>query len=363
MGLHFILQHLDRPGTYVRILYVDFSFTFNTIIPSLIQPKLTLLSVPTSVCLWITSFLTDRQKLVRLDQHCTISTGAPQGCVFSPLLFSLYTNDCTSKDPSVKLLKFADDTTLIGLIQDGDESAYRQEIKELAVWCSLNNLELNMLKSVEMIVDFRRNPPALPPSPSWTALWLQWSHSGSWAPPSPRTWSGTIILSPLWKRPSRGYISLPAEKVPPATGAAETVWLCHHWISPLHVNNCLVQLSYQIWPQKTTKGSPDCWANHWYSSPQSPRTVLIQSEQKGWQNHYGPLTFSTLSLWTVTFWSTLQSSEHQNPSHEHLTINVEHTTLLYIIYTSHILIFISNCTFHTCTYIIVYIKYCVFAIL
>ncbi len=23
--------------------------------------------------------------------------------------------------------------------------------------------------------------------------------------------------------------------------------------------NCLVQLSYQIWPQKTTEGSPDCW--------------------------------------------------------------------------------------------------------
>ncbi len=28
---------------------------------------------------------------------------------------------------------------------------------------SLNNLELYMLKTVEMIVDFRRNPPALPP--------------------------------------------------------------------------------------------------------------------------------------------------------------------------------------------------------
>ncbi len=162
MGLYFILQHLDRPGTYVRILFVDFSSAFNTIIPDTLQNKLTQLSVPTYICQWITSFLTDRQQLVRLGKFSsstrTTSSGAPQGCVLS-----LYTNDCTSKDPSVKLLKFADNTTIIGLIQDGDESAYRQEVKELAVWCSLNNLELNTLKTVEMIVDFRRNPPALPP--------------------------------------------------------------------------------------------------------------------------------------------------------------------------------------------------------
>ncbi len=168
MGLHFILQHLNRPGTYVRILFVDFRSAFNTIIPSLLQPKLTELSVPTSVCQWITSFLTDRQQLVRLRKFSssthTISTGAPQGCVLSPLLFSLYNERLHIQRPSVKLLKFADDTTVIGLIQDGDESAYRQEVKELAVWCSLYNLELNTLKTVEMTVDFRRNPPALPPT-------------------------------------------------------------------------------------------------------------------------------------------------------------------------------------------------------
>ncbi len=147
---------------------MDFSSVFNTIILNLLLPKLTQLSVPTFICQWINSFLTDRQQLVRLGKFSSstrmISTGAPQGYGLSPLLFSLYANDSTSKDPSVKLLKFADDTTLIGLIQDGDESAYRQEFKELAVWSSLINLELNTLKTVEMIMAFRRTPPpALPP--------------------------------------------------------------------------------------------------------------------------------------------------------------------------------------------------------
>ncbi|KAL0193320.1 hypothetical protein M9458_011616, partial [Cirrhinus mrigala] len=42
------------------------SSAFNTIMPDLPSDKLTQLSVPTSICQWITSFLTDRQQLVRL---------------------------------------------------------------------------------------------------------------------------------------------------------------------------------------------------------------------------------------------------------------------------------------------------------
>ncbi|KAI4901333.1 hypothetical protein NFI96_020768 [Prochilodus magdalenae] len=36
-------------------------------------------------------------------------------------------NDCTSVEPSVKNVKFTDDTTVIGLIRDHDKSAYRRK--------------------------------------------------------------------------------------------------------------------------------------------------------------------------------------------------------------------------------------------
>ncbi|XP_061433857.1 choline/ethanolaminephosphotransferase 1-like [Lethenteron reissneri] len=44
MALHFTLQHLDSTASYARILFVDFSSAFNTIIPSLLQDKLSLLN-------------------------------------------------------------------------------------------------------------------------------------------------------------------------------------------------------------------------------------------------------------------------------------------------------------------------------
>ncbi len=68
MMQHFILPHLDRPVTSVRIQFVDFSSVFNTIIPDTLQNKLTQFSVPTFICQWITSFLTDTQQVIRLGK-------------------------------------------------------------------------------------------------------------------------------------------------------------------------------------------------------------------------------------------------------------------------------------------------------
>ncbi|KAI4903886.1 hypothetical protein NFI96_004962 [Prochilodus magdalenae] len=54
------------------------------------------------------------------------------------------------------IIKFAEDTTVEGLISKNDESAYRKEVQRLTDWCRTNNLSLNVDKTKEMVVDFRR---------------------------------------------------------------------------------------------------------------------------------------------------------------------------------------------------------------
>ena len=80
------------------------------------------------------------------------------------MLYYLFTHDCLSCHVRTKILKFADDATVIGLITNSDEYEYRDQVKKLISWCNDNNLELNVNKTKEMIVDFRRKKSS-PPSP------------------------------------------------------------------------------------------------------------------------------------------------------------------------------------------------------
>ncbi|KAK7877923.1 hypothetical protein WMY93_031452 [Mugilogobius chulae] len=142
------------------MLFIDYSSAFNTVIPSKLVTKLITLGLDKSICCWIWDFLTNRPQAVKIGNHLSstlvLSTGTPQGCVLSPLLYSLFTYDCTARHSSNTILKFADDTTILGLITNNDESAYRDEVKSLTSWCQENNLSLNVSKTKEMIVDFRR---------------------------------------------------------------------------------------------------------------------------------------------------------------------------------------------------------------
>ncbi len=134
--LHSSLTHIDcKNGNYVRLLFIDYSSAFNTIVPTKLADKLTDLGLNTSLCDWIQDFLTARPQVVKVGQFTsnsiTLNIGAPQGCVLSPLLYSLYTHDCVSSHSSTSIVKFADDTVVLGLINNNDEAAYLDEVERL----------------------------------------------------------------------------------------------------------------------------------------------------------------------------------------------------------------------------------------
>ncbi len=127
--LHSSLTHIDsKNGNYVRLLFIDYSSAFNTIVPTKLAVKLSDLGLNTSLCDWIQDFLTARPQVVKVGQFTsnsiTLNVGAPQGCVLSPLLYSLYTHDCVSSHSSTSIIKFADDTVVLGLINNDDEATY-----------------------------------------------------------------------------------------------------------------------------------------------------------------------------------------------------------------------------------------------
>ncbi len=157
--LHSSLTYIDsKNGNYIRLLFIDYSSAFNTIVPIKLAVKFTDLSLNSSLCDWIQYFLTGRPQVVKMGQFTsnsiTLNIEAPQGCVLSPLLSSLYTH--MSPHSSTSIVKFADDTVVLGLISNNDETAYLDEVERLTSWCQDNCLSLNVSKTKELIVDFRK---------------------------------------------------------------------------------------------------------------------------------------------------------------------------------------------------------------
>ena len=121
--LHRAYAYLDVPGSYVRIMFFDFSSAFNTIQPLILRDKLVSIGVAPSLTNWITDYLTSRLQFVKLGKCVSgsleCSTGAPQGTVLAPFLFTLYTSDFKYNSESCHIQKYSDDTAVVACVRAG----------------------------------------------------------------------------------------------------------------------------------------------------------------------------------------------------------------------------------------------------
>ena len=104
--------------------------------------------------------MSDRAQQVRVNRTLSdikyCSTGVPQGCVLSPYIFLLYTNDCKGNHVRIYIIKYADDTVILCLLdKDTEPSVFQEEVDRFTKWCDENHLILNVSKTQEMVLDPR----------------------------------------------------------------------------------------------------------------------------------------------------------------------------------------------------------------
>ena len=157
-----VTSFLERPNTTgVRITCLDFSKAFNKLQHHRLINYLSQNSFNHGFLLWLLSFLTKRSERVRINDHVgpliTVKSGVPQGSVLGPYLFALFIASLQINRPDVKLVKYADDLTLIECCTNTNSNQTSLDI--ITSWSKTNKMQLNLGKCQQMVIRRSRSHP------------------------------------------------------------------------------------------------------------------------------------------------------------------------------------------------------------
>jgi hypothetical protein len=155
-------------------IFLDLTKAYDVLNHKLLLSKLNSYGVRGVANLWFESYLSHQKQCVEINsmkKGIYVSTtreieyGVPQGSILGPILFSLYINDLPLNIMGSKIVLFADDTNILVSDENINNLQYKLNnvMTELQTWFTLNNLVINIEKTLAMSFHTTQNKKPLLP--------------------------------------------------------------------------------------------------------------------------------------------------------------------------------------------------------
>jgi len=190
-----ITNQFDDVSSFgTAVLSYDLSRAFDTVDHSHLVNRLKSKSFPERFLQWLSCYLSDRSAIVRIDgkisKRFCIKRGLPQGSVLAPPLFCVFVSDLSASSDRAATVKYADDLNVILPLPSRSPSdindSIAEETKHIADWCEANKLELNVTKSMMMILSRQKvtfpQPTVIPVVEQMKVLGVIIDNQLSWKP-------------------------------------------------------------------------------------------------------------------------------------------------------------------------------------
>lgn len=161
-----LIQEGFREGCQVEVVYFDISKAFDRLNHRILAVKLARIGLPKRLFLLLMSLVINRRYIMKIGRQTTDlitrpKSAVPQGSYGGPPIFLSYAMDFLLDCGDVHAFAYADDLKLVKIIRsEVDQIALQQSINRFSKWCSLNQMEVNVKKSVHMT--YTRRSPKFP---------------------------------------------------------------------------------------------------------------------------------------------------------------------------------------------------------